>query len=310
MMDPSDVDGRVRLAAFAFLAEQVRAHGDELPFGVLSRGFSFEGKRVPLLGPQGIFKPAVLSDMPLSITTAPLVAGRERPYEDEIAEDGKLYYRYRGTNPDHPDNVGLRAAMRRRAPLIYLHGVAKGWYVAAWPVFVVADDPSRLTFTAMVGSQPLDLSGPASLAGMVAESDDLRRYATRTTLVRLHQRSFRMKVLVAYREKCSICRLRHRELLDAAHILPDGHPRGRAIVPNGLSLCRLHHSAFDANVLGVTPDLEVRIRADVLEEKDGPMLLHGLQGFHGATIQVPRSDELKPNREFLAERFDLFRRAS
>ena len=69
--------------------------------------------------------------------------------------------------------------------------------------------------------------------------------------------------------------------VDAAHILPDGHPRGAPIVPNGLALCTLHHAAFDRHVLGVRHDLRVEIRLDVLEEEDGPMLEHGLQGFHG-----------------------------
>ena len=68
-----------------------------------------------------------------------------------------------------------------------------------------------------------------------------------TTLVqrRLHQQAFRERVLLAYREACSICRLRHRELLDAAHILPDRHPLGEPLVSNGLALCTLHHAAFD-----------------------------------------------------------------
>ena len=56
--------------------------------------------------------------------------------------------------------------------------------------------------------------------------------------------------------------------VDAAHILPDGHPRGAPIVPNGLALCTLHHAAFDRHVLGVRPDLKVEIRLDVLEEED------------------------------------------
>src|SRR5262249_45318144 len=157
-------------------------------------------------------------------------------------------------------------------------------------------DPEHLTFAALVGTQPDTISGPENLAGMAAESDDVRRYATRAAIVRLHQRSFRMRVLQAYRERCAICRLRHQELLDAAHILPDGHPQGRPIVPNGLSLCRLHHAAFDTNVLGVTPDLQVQIRDDVLNEEDGPMLQHGLQGFHGARIHVPSAEALRPNR--------------
>jgi len=107
-------------------------------------------------------------------------------------------------------------------------------------------------------------------------------------------------VLRAYQECCAICRLRHDELLEAAHILPDGHPLGEPIIPNGLALCKLHHAAFDRYLIGVTPDLEVTVRLDVLEEIDGPMLQHGLQGFQGLRIHVPRADHLKPNRDFLA----------
>jgi hypothetical protein len=51
------------------------------------------------------------------------------------------------------------------------------------------------------------------------------------------------------------------------------------------------------------------VRLDVLEEIDGPMLQHGLQGFQNRRIHVPRADHLKPNRDFLAERFELFRKA-
>ena len=51
-----------------------------------------------------------------------------------------LRYRYRGTDPDHPDNRRLRFAMKERLPLVYFHGLIPGRYVAAWPVFVVGDD--------------------------------------------------------------------------------------------------------------------------------------------------------------------------
>jgi len=91
-------------------------------------------------------------------------------------------------------------------------------------------------------------------------------------------------------------------LLEAAHILPDDHPLGEPVVPNGLALCKLHHAAFDAYIIGVTPDLEVTVRLDVLQEIDGPMLQHGLQGFQGWRIHVPRADHLKPNRDLPAER--------
>ncbi len=39
------------------------------------------------------------------------------------------------------------------------------------------------------------------------------------------------------------------------------------------------------------------------------MLRHGLQAFHGSRIRVPRSSTLRPNREFLAERYEWFKKA-
>jgi hypothetical protein len=39
------------------------------------------------------------------------------------------------------------------------------------------------------------------------------------------------------------------------------------------------------------------------------MLVHGLQGFQGASIWVPRPAALKPNPTYLAERFQTFEQA-
>lgn len=302
------IDGTVRARAFAFLQEQTRIYPNAMPWQVLSTGFQHEGRRVPLLSQQGIFKPAVCR-LPLSIRTTAEEEGKPRPYDDELDSDGWLHYRYRGTERSHRDNEGLREAWRTRTPLVYLYGVARGRYVPTWPVFIERDDPAALAFTVSVNPHEDELSGAASLADVHDASIDLRRYATRTTVVRLHQQSFRTRVLEAYRECCAICRLNHEELLDAAHILPDGHPRGMPVVPNGLALCSLHHAAFDRNVLGISPDLKVEIRLDVLREVDGPVLEHGLQGFHGARLLEPKAPRLRPDREALAERYAIFRKA-
>jgi putative restriction endonuclease len=204
----------------------------------------FRGERVPLLGPQGIFKPRRLG-VPLSITTVPVVEGRDRPYADELSPEGLLVYRYRGTDPSHRDKIGLRLAMERQAPLVYFHGVVPGHYLAIWPVYVVRDDPGKLSFTVAVDSHEAfadRLAGGASLA-----AEGRRQYVTQLTQRRLHQEGFRWRVLRAYRECCAVCRLRHAELLDAAHILPDGHPKGEPIVPNGLALCPLCRARHKAH---------------------------------------------------------------
>lgn len=300
---------RVRLAAFEYLAELTRLHGDVIPAGPLRDGFEFREERVRLKGIQGIFKPAILPEIPLSITTAPPEPNRPVPYDDGFAADGSLLrYRYRGTDPRHHQNVGLRRAMEQRRPLVYFHGVVKAEYFAAWPVYVVADDPANLTFQIAIDDVQYLSAG---LEGIAEGTDEARReYITATTHRRLHQRAFRQRVLHAYRDRCALCRLKHRELLDAAHILPDSDPMGEPVVPNGLALCKLHHAAFDQDIIGIRPDLVIHVRSDILEERDGPMLRHGLQGFHEQSILIPRSAGHRPGSRYVEARYERFLAAS
>jgi putative restriction endonuclease len=297
-----DTDLQVRLAAFEWLAGQVNTYGDVLPRKVLEGGFEFQGTRIPLVAPQGIFKPKIL-DLPLSILTAP-----KGPYDDSFAPDGFLLYRYRGEDPNHRDNVGLRKAYELKRPLIYFHGIDPGKYLATWPVYIIGDDPANLTFKVSVDDRvpAIEYAG-AGFGRQIAELADARHaYLTATVKVRLHQRSFRERVLDAYRSQCAFCRLKHRELLDAAHIIPDTHPESRSTIDNGLSLCKLHHAAYDNFILGVTPDFVIRVREDVLEEEDGPVLQHGLKGLHGTKLILPGSRGHWPSRDALAWRYSRF----
>ncbi len=295
----------MRAAAFEWLAEQVATHGDVLPRKVLADGFTLDHTRVPLVGPQGIFKPQVLRQAPLSITTSP-----EGPYDDSFGPDDLLRYRYRGTDPNHPDNRGLRLAMESRLPLVYFHGVVPGKYLATWPVFVVADHPEFLAFSIAVDDAQytgLPVTGAIDDSFVSEDAASARRaYVTAAVRVRLHQRAFRERVLEAYQRQCAFCRLRHEELLDAAHILPDSEPEGEAAVRNGLSLCKLHHAAFDRYFLGLRPDLVIEVRRDILHETDGPTLVHAIQALHGAKIHLPKRAALRPAPQFVAIRYQRF----
>lgn len=90
--------------------------------------------------------------------------------------------------------------------------------------------------------------------------------------------------------------------------MADADPLGIPSVPNGVALCTLHHAAFDRDVIGITPDYTVAVRPDVLNETDGPMLIHGLQGFHGVRLFVPQRSAHKPDRLLLEQRYARFRR--
>jgi len=300
-------DAEVRLAAFRWLKEMTSIHGEVLPRDLLAAGFLFKDHRVPLVGPQGIFKPRVIPEIPLSITTT-----LQGPYDDATDEEGYLLYRYRGTDPRHHENVGLRKAMFQKVPLVYFRGIVPGRYLALWPVFITGDSPEELTFRVAVDDAAAGRQALEGLEPHIAddEEDIRRRYLTASVRHREHQYKFRERVLRAYREQCALCRLRHRELLDAAHIIPDTEEKGEPLVSNGLSMCKIHHAAFDRHLIGIRPDYLVEVRRDILEEDDGPMLVHGLQEVHSTRILLPRSREHRPDPDRLAIRFDRFRAAS
>jgi putative restriction endonuclease len=273
--------------------------GEDIPYaGGLARGFPFRSTRVPFLNYQkGIYRARIQSGpAALSIQTS-----SKSPYDDEILADGFLYA-YRAGAIDQPDNRALRAACEFQVPLVYFIGTQPGWYKPVFPVYVSADDPSAQ----MVTITPGELRGPVDEPAPVPLEDPIeRRYAVRETRVRLHQARFRARVVPAYSTQCSICRLKERRLLDAAHVLGDVEG-GEPAVSNGLSLCAIHHRAFDQNLVGVSPNYVVHVSRRLREDEDGPML-DLLKGFHEVPLLVPRRSADRPDRARLDARFRQFR---
>ena len=185
---------------------------------------------------------------------------------------------------------------------MYFIATRPGGYRPLYPYFVAQDfPPARRVLVA-----PGKLIGAPEEPEPVPVSDPLEReYVVRETKVRLHQARFRGAVLLAYRDQCTICRLKEVRLLDAAHIESDTTPTGAPVVTNGLSLCTIHHRAFDQRLVGVSPDYEVRVSRRLLDDEDGPML-DVLKAFHGRTIHLPARRASFPDRERLAVRFAGF----
>lgn len=300
------MEEQIRLHAFKWIQEQVERHGDVLPRTLLEKGFIFGNERITLVGPQGIWKPKVFKSIPLSITT--VVDG---PYNDLLDKEGLIQYRYRGTDINHRDNVGLREAMQKQVPLIYFFGITKGKYLVVWPVFIINDNPENLSFTVAVdeeGQVEQYINKQNINPNLIGDSAYYKRcYLTSTVKQRLHQRSFRERVLAAYKDQCAFCRLRHIELLDATHIIPDSEEKGLPSVNNGLSLCKIHHAAFDNNIIGVTPDYQIIVRNDILQERDGPMLRYGFQQLHEKGIVLPGNKDLWPDKVNLEIRYNRFK---
>lgn len=300
--DSGGMDAQLRASMFGHLDTLLSTSPDgSLPSSAINT-FAFEGRPLRLIVQTGIWKPALLSAA-LTIRTTFTPPDQLPPYSDTERADGLVGYKYRGTDPNHADNRALREAMLQGLPLAYFIGVARGVYVPRYPVWLVEEDPANLEFGIAVdeGQRLIDLSSPPEAR---------REYVERLTRARLHQPVFRARVLRAYQERCAMCRLHHPELLDAAHIIPDGQPKGDPVVPNGLSLCKIHHAAYDANLLGVRPNLMVEVTPRLFKESDGPMLTHGLQGMHGAELVIPRERLAQPDKERLEVRYEQFQAAS
>jgi putative restriction endonuclease len=298
-----DLDLELRFALFEHIQRLRERAGGVVSSADLSLGLSFRGQRVPIWNQQqGIFTPAILREFGIALTVQ---TSYKSPYDDRLDDDDRLVYKYRGQDPQHRDNRAMRRAYELMRPLLYLVAVKQGLYEPIFPCYVVGDVPEQLAFLMVADAE--QYINPITVDP--ARADPRKAYVTREVKLRLHQARFRTAVIAAYREQCAMCRLRHVALLEAAHILPDRDVRSLPEVPNGLSLCRIHHGAYDVGILGIDPDYKIHLRADILDEIDGPMLRHGLQEIHGSSLAVPRREKDRPNKEFLAERFDRFRAA-
>lgn len=242
---------------------------------------------------KGIWNPKYLN------ATLSVVSSPDGPYDDREVEGGFIHYAYQAGSTDGT-NTKLRRAYELQVPIIFLKKIGKGAYIPFAPVYVVRDDPEKREFLLSLEETPMsiDLLKPEALLE--------RRYAERAVRQRIHQREFRARVIRAYATRCAICVLKHAPLLDAAHIIQDGADRGIPVVSNGLSLCKIHHAAYDQNFIGISPSYKVHVDRALLQEVDGPMLKHGLQEMNGRTLTLPSRATDKPDQERLAERFVLF----
>ena len=82
--------------------------------------------------------------------------------------------------------------------------------------------------------------------------------------------------------------------------------RGAALI-NGLPLSKLHHAAFDANLIGIDPGFRIHISEQLLSMNDGPMLEHGIKAMNGGAILLPNRKIDRPSRDRLEARYELFR---
>jgi putative restriction endonuclease len=301
-------DARARM----MIAEHLKriSSGGTLSSSDLLAGVQVDGERIPVVNPQrGIFKPKQLRYL-LSIRTVYPKTGARVWYDDQRevhaqieAGDEIIDYAFQGSDPGSFDNQWLLEAMQAQVPLLYFLGVAPSRYTAHFPTFIVDWNAASLKAGIAFGA-------PAA-ANAISEAPDAaeRKYALRLVRQRLHQARFREAVLSAYGNRCAITGLPEPRLLDAAHIIGDLEDEGQPIVPNGLPLSKVHHAAFDANLIGIDPEFRIHVSDALLSINDGPVFEQGVKQKHGTKISLPGRAKDYPDPDRLAARFELFSKA-
>lgn len=274
----------------------------ELNGGFLRRDelldFHLDGRRLPVIDySRGIRNPAEMS------ATLSIVSTANGPYDDVESDDGLVHYAYRKGDPFSGDNRKLRVAYETGQPLIFFRKEIENVLTPIFPAYVVDDRPDERAFVVAFDESF------RFVPDLAAIGEAQRAYARRLAKQRLHQPAFRTRVLLAYDTACALCDLRHGSLLDAAHIVPDSDELGVPTTNNGLALCKIHHAAYDQDILGIDPDRRVSVRLDVLAEVDGPMLRHGIQEMHGRSLRAPARHRDEPSRDLLAWRWERFAHA-
>ena len=287
-------DTALRSAALAAVQTLWRRFGDAVPYSAIAEGFSYEDERVPFLSTfEGMYKPTTLARGALSVRST--LASR---YTDERLSDDRTWYEY---SPHDSRNRWVRENLEDGTPLLYFLQVRPKpgvEYLIFAPTEVIEDDVAGHRFL-------LDLS-PSHLYEPIPDHAPRvfeRRYGVSHSTVRLFQAHFRRSVLAAYRNRCAVCVLRERPLLDGAHLVPDREEIGEPRVSNGLSLCATHHRALDRDLLGITPELNVHVFRERMEHPDEDAA-EILTRYDGASLRLPREPADQPDRDLVAWRWE------
>lgn len=134
--------------------------------------------------------------------------------------------------------------------------------VAFRPEFLVdyAMNSASLHSTGKAAADLSLLNGLDSLtdADIEAITSKQRRIVLSQIARKYRATDFRKRVLGAYEHRCAACGVQ-LELLDAAHIIPVVANGSTDETKNGIALCKLHHAAFDRNLLSFDESYKIEV---------------------------------------------------
>lgn len=167
------------------------------------------------------------------------------------------------------------------------------------------EDRERLLFLseqilADLEQQPIEIKYAEDLKDLTHLTGDTKERLVKT---RVNQHLFRQIVLTNYESRCAITGINIPSLLAASHILPwASHEKERLLPENGICLSALYDKAFDKGLIGITPDLEVRVSQKLKAYSSEPYYQNHFAAIHGTKLR--KAGKYAPKREFLEWHWD------
>ena len=118
---------------------------------------------------------------------------------------------------------------------------------------------------------------------------------------KIREPGFRRTIMRIYDYTCAVCKLQiltlnGESVTEAAHIIPFNKSNNDD-VRNGISLCKLHHWAFDKYLISVDESYNVIVSELMTERGPTEWMLKTL---YGKAILLPEQKELYPDQSALA----------
>ena len=127
-----------------------------------------------------------------------------------------------------------------------------------------------------------------------------RQTAVISVKKKIRDNSFKSRVLTSYSNRCAFCSIQLK-LIDAAHIVPVQH-NGTDETSNGISLCALHHRAFDRNLITFNQDYQILYSDKQFDKLKDIGLDGGAEKFINdlrAVIHLPPTISDRPHIEYI-----------
>lgn len=136
----------------------------------------------------------------------------------------------------------------------------------------------------------------ANIEGPVIVAEQGEKYGAPISVrPRIGQSSFRVLVTDAYQRRCAITGENTLVALEAAHIVPYSGEGGHD-VRNGMLLRADFHRLFDVGLVGVTPDLKIRVSPRIRETWCNGKVYYRLDGQPLAVVPTHPSMRPDPDR--------------